>query len=116
MSQSKDYAYSDEETVRRRDAALLRALDTPHKRQKDMKAGARRNPSPETERLTRDGIAWLEFLRSPAIGKEVGGPTVRMIVLFGQYLNDVPHQNGDVGVIDDFLLYEKLQQRSQHGV
>ncbi len=39
MSQSKDYAYSDQETVRRRDAALLRALDTPHKRQAEMKIG-----------------------------------------------------------------------------
>ena len=31
--------YSEEETVRRRDAALLRALSTPHKRQSELKLG-----------------------------------------------------------------------------
>jgi hypothetical protein len=33
---------SDEETERRRDAALLRALSTPHKKQSEMKIGKRR--------------------------------------------------------------------------
>ncbi len=47
MSQSKDHAYSDEETVKRRDAALLRALSTPHKRQAEMKVG---KPKPESGR------------------------------------------------------------------
>jgi magnesium-transporting ATPase (P-type) len=31
--------YSDNKTVERRDAALLRALSTPHKRQEEMKIG-----------------------------------------------------------------------------
>ena len=30
-------------TTRRRDAALLRALSTPHKRQKEMRVGARKH-------------------------------------------------------------------------
>jgi hypothetical protein len=33
---------SENETARRRDAALLRALSTPHKKQKDMKVGKAR--------------------------------------------------------------------------
>jgi hypothetical protein len=36
-----------EEIERRRDAALLRALSTPHKRQKDMKIGKRSPKSKE---------------------------------------------------------------------
>jgi hypothetical protein len=39
---------SEEEISRRRDAALLRALSTPHKRQAEMKLG---NPKPESERV-----------------------------------------------------------------
>ncbi len=34
--------YNDEETVRRAEAALLRALSTPHKRQSEMKIGKRK--------------------------------------------------------------------------
>ncbi len=34
--------YSEEETAQRRDAALLRALSTPHKRQAEMKVGKAR--------------------------------------------------------------------------
>jgi hypothetical protein len=33
--------FADDEVARRRDAALLRALSTPHKRQADMKIGKR---------------------------------------------------------------------------
>jgi len=33
--------YSEEETVRRREAALKRMLQTPHKPHKDMKKGSR---------------------------------------------------------------------------
>jgi hypothetical protein len=40
-----DDPLSDEETERRRDAALLRALSTPHKRQADMKVGKRKSES-----------------------------------------------------------------------
>jgi hypothetical protein len=35
----EDDSYSDTETDRRRDAALLPALSTPHKRQSEMKIG-----------------------------------------------------------------------------
>ncbi len=45
MSRSEDHPYSDEETSRRRDVALLRALSTPHKRQADLKVG---KPKPES--------------------------------------------------------------------
>jgi hypothetical protein len=42
-------AYSDDETARRSEAALLRALSTPHKRQAEMKLGrARRSASDPT--------------------------------------------------------------------
>jgi hypothetical protein len=34
-----DETYSEEETVRRREAALKRMLNTPHKPHKDMKKG-----------------------------------------------------------------------------
>jgi len=37
--ESDEVVLSDEETARRRDAALLRALSTPHKRQAEMKVG-----------------------------------------------------------------------------
>ena len=37
--QCEDEALGEEETARRRDAALLRALSTPHKRQAEMKVG-----------------------------------------------------------------------------
>ena len=36
--------YSDEEAAKRRDAALLRALSTPHKKQVDMKIGKSTTP------------------------------------------------------------------------
>ena len=36
-----DETYSEAETVRRRDAALKRMLQTPHKPHKDMKKGRR---------------------------------------------------------------------------
>ena len=39
MIDPKDEEFSEEETARRRDAALFRALSTPHKRQADMKVG-----------------------------------------------------------------------------
>src|SRR5436309_1509856 len=41
-----DDQFSDFETEKRRDAALLRALSTPHKRQAEMKIG-KRKPKPE---------------------------------------------------------------------
>ena len=37
--------YDNEEVARRRDAALLRALSTPHKRQSEMKLGRRKRES-----------------------------------------------------------------------
>jgi hypothetical protein len=37
-----DETYSEEETVKRREAALKRMLSTPHKAQKDSKKGRRR--------------------------------------------------------------------------
>jgi hypothetical protein len=48
MGKSSDERYSDEETARRRDKALLRALSTPPKRHSEMKVGkrkAKREPS-----------------------------------------------------------------------
>jgi len=36
---SEDESFDENETARRRDAALLRALSTPHKKQADMKMG-----------------------------------------------------------------------------
>jgi hypothetical protein len=42
---SNDESFSDEETARRRDAALLNALSTPHKKQADMKTGKPRGKS-----------------------------------------------------------------------
>jgi hypothetical protein len=38
----KDDQFTDEETARRRDAALLRALSTPAKRHSEMKLGKRK--------------------------------------------------------------------------
>jgi hypothetical protein len=53
MNQSgKDDELSDAATEKRRDAALLRALSTPHKRQKEMKIGKSKGKSldvPESE-------------------------------------------------------------------
>jgi hypothetical protein len=40
MGKSDDH-FSDEEIARLRDAALLKALSTPHKKQSDMKMGKR---------------------------------------------------------------------------
>ncbi len=37
--QQDDKQFDDDKTARRRDAALLRALSTPHKRQAEMKVG-----------------------------------------------------------------------------
>ena len=39
MGKNEIDEFSDEETARRRDAALLRALGTPHKKQSEMKIG-----------------------------------------------------------------------------
>jgi hypothetical protein len=39
MAKNEAEGYSEDKTVSRRDAALLRALSTPHKRQKEMKIG-----------------------------------------------------------------------------
>jgi len=44
----KDQKFSDEETARRRDEALLRALSTPPKRHSEMKLGKR-----EKEKLAK---------------------------------------------------------------
>jgi hypothetical protein len=43
--QPSDESLSEEETARRRDAALLRALSLPHKRQAEMKLGKRKRVS-----------------------------------------------------------------------
>jgi hypothetical protein len=40
---SLESSYGEEETSRRRDAALLRALSMPHKRQREMKVGKRKS-------------------------------------------------------------------------
>jgi hypothetical protein len=50
--QISDDQFTDEETARRRDAALLRALSTPPKPHKEMKLGKRKvkagtNPKPK---------------------------------------------------------------------
>jgi hypothetical protein len=65
----KDEILSDEEIVQRRDAALLRALSTPHKRQAEMKVGSKgtgSNPRWE-ERLDPVEIARIanDLLLSP---------------------------------------------------
>jgi hypothetical protein len=39
MTDSNDETYSEEETVKRREAALKRMLATPHKTQKESKKG-----------------------------------------------------------------------------
>jgi hypothetical protein len=47
---------SAEEVAHRRDAALLRALSTPHKRQKEMKIGKRSiDPQPSSAQKKRPG-------------------------------------------------------------
>ena len=43
-SMVNDDSYSEKETEKRRDAALLRALSTPHKKQADMKVGKVKGP------------------------------------------------------------------------
>lgn len=92
----------EEETTRRRDAALLRALSTPHKRQKEMKVG-KRQPIAMSERdiLAREGIAWLDFLRSVPLGEEGGSSMARKVILFGQSLRDLSHQDSNVGGLDE---------------
>jgi hypothetical protein len=47
-------SHDDVETATRRDAALLRALSTPHKRQKEMKVG-KRKPLKRTEEAIKPG-------------------------------------------------------------
>jgi hypothetical protein len=42
MVDPKDETYSDEETVARREAALKRMLNTPHRPHKDSKVGRKR--------------------------------------------------------------------------
>jgi hypothetical protein len=113
-----DEPLDEKQTADRRDAALLRALSTPHKRQKEMKIGAKPKSGSKSEkdRLTREGIAWLEFLGLPPLREEGSGSLAGRIILFGQYLDNLSHQCGDLSVIDDFLLYEKIEQRAQNGV
>jgi len=44
MNEKKsDAQYTDDEIARRRDAALLKALSTPHKKQSEMKTGQRKS-------------------------------------------------------------------------
>jgi hypothetical protein len=50
MAGKKDKLADDTEIERRRDAALLRALSTPHKRQAEMKIGKRKPQSDENPR------------------------------------------------------------------
>jgi hypothetical protein len=47
MSPSRNEEYSAEETVRRRDEALFRALSTPPKRHAEMKLGKKAKPPKE---------------------------------------------------------------------
>jgi hypothetical protein len=55
-SGSSDSNYSDEETARRRDDALLRALNTPPKQHKDMKVGKHKaKVSPKASRPKKGG-------------------------------------------------------------
>jgi hypothetical protein len=51
------------------------------------------------DRLTREGIAWLEFLRSMPCREAGCSSLASRIILFGQYLDDLPHQDGDIGLI-----------------
>jgi hypothetical protein len=51
-----------DEIAARRDAALLRALSTPHKRQKEMKVG-KRKPSREPKNLTRPTVRLTTLTR-----------------------------------------------------
>ena len=58
MTTKSDASTSDEEIAKRRDAALLRALSTPHKKQAVMKKGKRGTtetaPRP-SEEVVKDG-------------------------------------------------------------
>jgi hypothetical protein len=96
------------EAERLRDAALLRALSAPHKRQKEMKIG-KRQPGSERDVLTREGVEWLAFLRSAPLSEEGGGSLARRIVLFGQSLRDLSHHDGNVGVVNQSLLDKKIK-------
>jgi hypothetical protein len=52
---SKDETYSDEETARRRDEALLRALSTPPKHHSEMKLGKRKEKPASDESPKKRG-------------------------------------------------------------
>jgi hypothetical protein len=49
--------YSDEETARRRDEALLRALSTPHKPHSEMKLGKRKVKASQCGRPPKNEMA-----------------------------------------------------------
>jgi hypothetical protein len=51
MKKPSEEDYSEQETARRRDEALLRALSTPHKKQSEMKLGngAKKRERPSAE-------------------------------------------------------------------
>jgi hypothetical protein len=60
---ASDCEIDEAEAERRRDAGLLRALSTPHKRQKELKVGRRRLPGdmekrdePDDKRNDRDSV------------------------------------------------------------
>jgi hypothetical protein len=59
--------------------------------------------------LTREGIEWLNFLRSVSLREEDGGSLARRIILFGQSLRNMPHHDGDVGVVNEPLLNEEIK-------
>jgi hypothetical protein len=63
----------------------------------------------EYDALTREGIEWLAFLRSTPLSEEGGGSLASRIILFGQSLDDAPHQDGDICVVNKPLLNEKLK-------
>jgi len=62
VSVDKDDSYSKEEAERRRDAALLRALSTPHKKQTEMKVGKRRQETKKGQ--TKERAVTRPFLVS----------------------------------------------------
>jgi hypothetical protein len=64
------------------------------------------------DQLKLEGIAWLDFLRSVPLSKEGSGSLASRIILFGQYLDNLSHQDGDIRLIDNFLLYEKSKQHA----
>lgn len=72
-----DKSFSNEETERRRDSALLRALSTPHKRQAEMKVG---RPS---ESVARRGTAvnWRAFCKSEDLKEIASARFARLIAL-----------------------------------